>query len=157
MVKSLDTLLCIDCSTQLPPHSRSDRKRCTPCQKLHARKVSNQWAKDNRERFNSNCRKARARHPAKRLWLGARYRAQKNDIPFNIEISDITIPQVCPVFGRPFEPHTSYAASLDRIDPSLGYVKGNINVISLKANAMKQDATIEELERFADWVKSSLH
>jgi hypothetical protein len=44
------------------------------------------------------------------------------------------------------------APSLDKIDPKLGYVPGNIQVISHKANAMKWDATREELRAFAKWV-----
>jgi hypothetical protein len=39
-------------------------------------------------------------------------------------------------------------ASLDKIDPSKGYVIGNLQVISKKANAMKSNATIEELRLF---------
>ena len=36
--------------------------------------------------------------------------------------------------------------SLDRIDGAKGYVKGNVRVISHRANMLKNDATIEELE-----------
>jgi hypothetical protein len=46
------------------------------------------------------------------------------------------------------------AASLDRIVPELGYVKGNIAVISNRANSLKSNATLEELERLCAWLKS---
>lgn len=39
--------------------------------------------------------------------------------------------------------------SLDKIVPELGYVKGNIVVVSLRANQIKSDATIEELQAVA--------
>lgn len=67
----------------------------------------------------------------------------------------------CPVFKTPFfygrrpsrKPH--YAApSLDRIDPAHGYEKGNIAVLSWRANAIKRDATADELCAVANWLRS---
>ena len=37
-------------------------------------------------------------------------------------------------------------ASLDRIDPTKGYVPGNVQILSFRANTLKADASIEELE-----------
>jgi hypothetical protein len=68
-------------------------------------------------------------------------------LPFNILPEDIEIPIVCPIMGVPIS-KGKYAPSVDRIIPELGYVKGNIRVISLLANQMKWNSTPEELETF---------
>jgi len=83
----------------------------------------------------------------------AKKRAKKKGLDFNLEISDIRIPQRCPLLGIEIwvagEVQTSASPSLDRIDPSLGYIKGNVWVISNRANTIKSDATIEELKLIA--------
>jgi PP-loop superfamily ATP-utilizing enzyme len=89
-----------------------------------------------------------------RLWYRAKRRAKVKNMEFDISITDIQIPELCPVFGVPMVVNTEYAASLDRIDSSKGYTKDNIQVISNKANILKNDATIAELKLFANWVNT---
>jgi hypothetical protein len=67
-------------------------------------------------------------------------------------------PSVCPVFGTPFVrggwrgDSKWFGPSVDRKDNSKGYVRGNLQIISLYANAMKRDATPDQLRTFAEWV-----
>ena len=84
-----------------------------------------------------------------KLYWSAYARAKKNNIPFEIAVADIKIPSECPYLKKKMVKGTMMAPSLDRIIPSLGYVKGNIEVISRKANTMKSNATAEELLEFA--------
>ena len=91
---------------------------------------------------------------AKHKLPGLRHRAKKLGIPFNLTKEDLIVPEICPVLGIPLilkggatgrvNPNNP---SVDRIRPSLGYVKGNVRVISLRANHLKSDATIEELNK----------
>lgn len=96
----------------------------------------------------------RREYPEKRLLLGAKQRAKELSLEFNIELEDIKIPELCPILKVPMEIGSRYAPSLDRINPELGYTKGNVWVISRKANVMKNDATLEELKEFSSWVST---
>ena len=91
----------------------------------------------------------RSQNPEKFLLNSARSRAKQRGVPFSITVVDIEIPEFCPYLKVRLEPNTMYAPSIDRITPSLGYVPGNVEVISRKANMMKSDASVEELLEFA--------
>ncbi len=73
-------------------------------------------------------------------------------MPFEITVDDIVVPRYCPVLGIELcksstrSPHAA-SATLDRINPSLGYVRGNVLVISDRANRAKSNLTLAELRR----------
>lgn len=91
------------------------------------------------------------------MWSAAKQRAKKENLPFNIEVSDIVVPKFCPVLGielKVSNERNSWASpSLDKTIPELGYVKGNIEVISKRANLLKNNATVEEVEKLLDYMK----
>lgn len=96
-----------------------------------------------------------------KMWNAARSRARKEGLPFNIEVSDINIPERCPILDieldRDFSDKTKQSSpSLDKIIPEYGYVKGNIAVISLRANSMKRDLTIPIINRIKDYISKNL-
>ena len=90
--------------------------------------------------------------PRINLLGNARERARQKNLPFEITREDIIIPEVCPILKVPIVRKTYYAPSIDRIDNALGYTKNNIQIISHKANAMKNSASKEELNSFAQWI-----
>ena len=90
----------------------------------------------------------------------AKSRSKIKQLDFNLEISDIFIPDVCPVLGIKLQRGTDVISdstpTLDRIIPDLGYVKGNVVVISAKANRIKSNANYEELFLVYKWLKSTV-
>lgn len=96
------------------------------------------------------------------LMTGIKRRAKTKNIPFDLDLEYLFIlsPSDCPVLKTPLawcEKHDkrgpkNNSPSLDRIDPEKGYVKGNVMWMSQLANAMKNNATKEQLKLFAKWV-----
>ncbi len=92
------------------------------------------------------------------LWLRAlKGRAGYKGIPFNLSVDDLDMPLVCPLLGilLVWKPSGTGngpnpdSPSVDRLIPELGYVKGNVRIISHLANRMKDCATPAQLREFA--------
>jgi len=87
----------------------------------------------------------------------AKIRADKLGLRFDITVKDLNIPDVCPIFSTPLtwtNKISNDTPSIDRLIPSEGYVKGNVAFISMRANRIKSDASIEDLEKIVNWMKS---
>lgn len=93
----------------------------------------------------------RSEHYPNTILAQAKSRAKRLGLSFDIDIDDINIPEVCPVLKIPIKKNVvsgwhDNSPSLDRIDNCKGYTKGNVRVISNRANRLKCDATLNELE-----------
>jgi len=83
--------------------------------------------------------------PRSPMWSRAKYRANQKGLDFNITKEDIVIPDTCPLLGTLMK-----SPSLDRIDSTKGYIKGNVWVISNRANTLKNDASLQELKTLVE-------
>ncbi len=96
------------------------------------------------------------------LVSGAKRRARQKGLDFSLAVSDLEWPERCPVLDVPLDymgrrgKYNPNSPSLDRIIPERGYVKGNVVVISVRANTIKNNATVEELRRIAKWLEEQL-
>ena len=100
-------------------------------------------------------KKYKSLDPRIKLLNAARSRAKRDDLPFGIIIDDIEIPKYCPVLGIKLTDGTGSGSknagknltspSLDKMNPSKGYVPGNICVISKLANTLKGSASEAEI------------
>lgn len=137
------------------------------------------YYENNRDKFREACRKhdatperktskakqyqqTKSRQPEYIMLKNAQARANHLGLEFSIMSEDIIIPPVCPLFLIPLYVKTGgngpgpNSPTLDRIDNSKGYVKGNVSVISHKANTCKRDMNIEEVERLLKYMKGEL-
>lgn len=86
-----------------------------------------------------------------KMWIGSKERARRDDIPYTLLLEDIPeIPENCPILGIKLKSNTAQGAcptspSLDRIVPSLGYIPGNVRIISWRANSLRNNGTADEL------------
>ena len=99
-----------------------------------------------------NAAQKRARPVEVQMLVAARERAKKKGLYFAITVDDIRVPNVCPLLDIPLVrnlggEHGSMSPNsptLDRKNPNLGYVQGNVWVISWRANRLKSDGTADE-------------
>ena len=159
--------------------SKDNMKTCQNCQEhLSANKFS-RIEKFNKKSLKKDiCKKCsnsiREQERRDRLWqddarqiliYGAKQRAKRSNILFNLSKEDIVIPDTCPVLGIPIERYTKKrgagtrnskenSPSIDRIDNQKGYTKDNIVVVSFRANRLKSDAAIDEIEKICNFYKS---
>ncbi|MGK8202902.1 hypothetical protein ACRS8P_29230 [Burkholderia cenocepacia] len=119
------------------------------------------WRANNPQKRAEQVRKYQEKNVAKLMFNRARARASDSGIEFSIDIEDVVVPDRCPILGIVLKRNVGGgrmldgSPSLDRIDPAVGYVKGNVWVISALANRMKNDASPEHLLKFAEWVIST--
>jgi hypothetical protein len=130
--------LCLDCNNKILA-GRTDKKFCNSACRNHYNNKNNYVLS---------------------LFKVTKKRAKKFNIPFNITIDDIVIPEFCPIFKIPIfrnDLHQSNnSPSLDKIIPELGYIKGNVWIISMRANRIKSDLSKDELILFCETMLNKL-
>jgi len=93
------------------------------------------------------------------LLEASRCRASKKGLEHTLILSDIIIPTNCPVLGIPLftseKTATDNSPTIDRIDNKKGYTKDNVIVVSHRANSIKRNASIDELEKIYKFYKST--
>lgn len=162
----LDTKLCRTCGEHkaLEAFNRDNassdgrRSRCRECDAAYfqERYTSPEWRQKHKQR-TKRWRTALKDADPRRLWAfdalaNAKMRSKRAGLPCTIALSDVLdlVGDVCPLLGLPLiyaQPKLSdNSPSLDKKLPDKGYIPGNVGVISHRANRLKSDSTIEELQ-----------
>lgn len=169
---------CPKCKQVLPVADFSKDKRTSDglvnsCKKCVAR-YKRQWYENGGAEKTQFYLKANPVQTITRKLVGhARDRARDKNLPFNIDLDYVRamvgenaeLASHCPVFnvrlewscqrGNGSKPLPN-SPSIDRIDPERGYVKGNIKIISFRANQIKSDASPSELKLVAAYCSKAL-
>ena len=153
--------ICIACGELLHPTKRRHAKYCSVgCGNTSRGRVfyarHPETILEKRRRENSNTKQ--------RIFYRVKSRAKRNGIDFTIDEADIKVPETCPILGMVLDVlpgkgsgYHPTSPSLDRINPAYGYVKGNVRVISARANLLKNNATSAELKLvLADLLENNL-
>jgi hypothetical protein len=102
------------------------------------------------------------RNPERRQYQRAKERAKKKGLEFSVPFAEIIWPEFCPalgvrlaraVRGESYSEARENSPSLDRIDNRKGYVSGNVIVVSFRANRLKSNASLDEMQRLLDFYR----
>jgi hypothetical protein len=157
----MDHVVCPSCkaafdkdSEELQTTGPMPRRFCHSCERSGKKKAFTN------EESRMRMEKRRVDSPEKVMLCQSRKRAKSKGLEFDIDESDIKIPDLCPVLDIPIFKGKSLqcpnSPSLDRIDSRLGYVKGNVVVISWKANNIKGDSTLAEIDSVIRWMEKAI-
>ena len=127
----------------MTPRDYQRLKRKDPEYRKHQARLT----KESRER-----NRTKPSYVIRTLLSQAKQRAKVLGIEFNLTKQDLSLPEKCPVFGVPFNLKATRVPSpdsptLDRADPSKGYTKENVTVICFKANSLKNNLMLHEIEK----------
>lgn len=90
-----------------------------------------------------------------------RENAKRSKWGWELTFHDIEWVMVCPVFGIELdwfaESKADNSPSYDRVDSTKGYVKGNVRIISFRANRIKNDGTIKEHQQIIEYMSNHLN
>jgi hypothetical protein len=144
-----------------------DPRKCPQCGIF---KPLNEWPNNRASKtgLHSCCKichykKQAAKPLAYKMYHRSKSRALAKGLEHTITVEDIHIPDKCPLLGIPIKDNTGNgkgncrdSPSLDRLDSDKGYTPDNIWVISNRANEIKSNATLEELEQIARGLRTKI-
>lgn len=107
-----------------------------------------------------HCKQCKKKYDNKKKWTPiyllqlARARARKKKLPFSISVDDLRASSACPILGIPMDGRSrDYVPTVDEIVQGLGYVPNNVAVISGRANRIKSDASLLEIQAIEAYMR----
>lgn len=140
--------------------------------RLHYLKLKENWANATEDEKNVIRKKRREQAAKTKPWLTrrkrrpeaylfniAKQRSKRRGIEFTITVDDLKMPEFCPLLGVRLDSYADNVdlhPSIDRIDSAKGYIKGNVWIISHRANRVKSNASADEIIKIGSALKELL-
>ena len=100
---------------------------------------------------------------------GVKCRAKKENLPYNLDIEYFIdkdtkpdgqktgYPDYCPILGIKIDAKLGkdHRPSFDKVIPEHGYLKGNVQIISYKANRLKSNMHIKDFRKFVEYIENN--
>lgn len=129
--------------------------KCMLCQ----RENSANWSRNNKDRINQSRKKLRQTNPLKYLIKNAVHNSRKKEDRV-IDLTENYLKGIlkkqnnkCALSGLSFDSETRI--SLDRIDATIGYIEGNVQLVTVEVNYAKQSMSNEEFIKLCKQVVSN--
>lgn len=150
---------CKFCNTPFEPVAKAQKLCSDDCREKTKEASRKKWRSknpDQRKLWTSYTNKWREENPLRSRVTVFRTKSKKLDLPFDLDEEFFIVPETCPVLGVPLDGRTRETCwSVDRLIPEKGYTKENCRIISMKANRLKNNASIEDLEKIIEYIKNS--
>lgn len=140
--------------TQKEKDVRRNKERRRASRKKHREKYRELINKKSRDKD----RRLKLENPVKNWYQQVKQDAHKRGHEFNLTIEDFALPEKCPILGIPLQFHFDSkiypdTPSMDRVDNLVGYLKGNVRVISWKANRYKSNMSKETVRNILEYME----
>jgi len=145
-------------------HAKKEKSRRTVCKKCEnlRNKMRPGYVKKREKAYK--LRRFLKKNDPKRRWVQDAYanlkqRAKRNDLKITLTKEWLyeNSPIYCPIFGVRLNylanGKLGLRASVDRVIPNKGYTPENCQVVSFRANSIKSDATVQELQMIVKYLK----
>jgi len=152
---------CKVCNSEFETNQSANTICSDNCREIQKQKARNKWrtkSKEQKRLWAGYTKKWRDRNPYKAKVTLLKAKALRSNLPFDLDEQWFQNNNqiFCPVLGiRLNQGDRNSVSSVDRIIPELGYVKENCRIISMKANMLKNNATVEELEKIIQYMKNN--
>ncbi len=157
---------CKDCDKETsaqyrannPDEANASSKRSKQKHSVKVKARRKTYYEENSVQIMEQMKEALKKNPERGLLKLAKQRCKKSGVVCTITEKDIVIPEFCPILGVKLGfgdmATRDNSPSLDRIQSELGYIPGNVAVISFKANRIKNHGSADQHRRIADWMDS---